>query len=150
MVAVAFLVFRIFVRIRSFKTLYVDDVLVIVAWALMLANSIVWQSQKNALYAQYEFAAGKKTITPYAVLREQRLLRCEFISFLIFYCSLWCIKLSILLFFRRLHRGQIIKRQKTWWWCVLGFTVATWVLCVGLISYQCLLRPFKWIFRKYR
>lgn len=60
MVAVAFLVFRIFVRVGSFKTLYVDDVLVIVAWALMLANSIVWQNQKNALYAQYDLRLVKR------------------------------------------------------------------------------------------
>ena len=148
-VALAFLCFRIFVRIKSFKTLYVDDVLVIVAWALILASSIVWQTQKNVLYAQYELAAGTKAFTPLAISQEQTLLRCEFVIFLMTYCSLWCVKLSILLFFRRLHRGQIMKRQKIWWWCVLGFTIATWVLSVGLIQYQCLLKPFEWILRKY-
>lgn len=146
-VALAFLVFRIFVRIKSFKRMYADDFLVISAWAMILASSIIWQTQKHALYAQY--ALTTESLTPHVISQEQTLLRIELVIIMMFYCSLWCVKLSILLFFRRLQQGQSIRKQEIWWWCVFGFTVATWVICIGLIQYQCLARSFESIVRKY-
>ncbi len=145
-VALAFLVFRIFVRIKSFKRMYADDFLVISAWAMILASSIIWQTQKHALYAQY--APTTESLTPHFISQQRTVLRLELVIFLMYHCSLWCVKLSVLLFFRRLQQGQSIRKQKIWWWCVLSFTIATWVISIGLVQYQCLVRSFEWIARK--
>ena len=144
-VALGFLVFRIFVRVKSFKRIYADDFFVMAAWIMILASSIIWQTQKDALYAQYELASGKATLTPQLVSQNQTLLRTQLSIIMMFYCSLWSVKLSFLLFFRRLQQGQNVKGQRIWWWCVMGFTIATWASCIGDIQYQCLVTSFEWI-----
>lgn len=50
---------------------------------------------------------------------------------ILFYSSLWSIKISFLLFFRRL--GMNVKNQKLLWWPVFGITVATYFACIGTI-----------------
>ena len=107
---------------------------------------LIWQTQKHALYAQY--APTTESLTPHFISQQRTVLRLELVIFLMYHCSLWCVKLSILLFFRRLQQGQSIRKQKIWWWCVLSFTVATWVISIGLVQYQCLVRSFEWIARK--
>ena len=61
-----------------------------------------------------------------------------------FYTSLWAIKTSFLLFFRRL--GHNVTGQKVIWWCVFGFTVASYFVCIGDIQYTCLAAPLENIF----
>ena len=62
---------------------------------------------------------------------------------ILFYTSLWSIKISFLLFFRRL--GNNVKHQKILWWPVFGFTVATYFACIGSIQYPCLVRSFTYL-----
>lgn len=62
---------------------------------------------------------------------------------ILFYSSLWSIKISFLLFFRRL--GTNVKNQKLLWWPVFGITVATYFACIGTIQYSCLLRSFEYL-----
>ena len=138
-IALAFLVFRIFVRVKSFKTLYSDDLLVMAAWCMILATSIIWQTQKKALEAQRELAAGAIPQTDDVSSLIQNLQRMQFPIFVLFYCSLWSVKLSFLLFFRRLQEGQTARGPKIWWWCVLSFVIVTWASCVGDLPWRCLM-----------
>lgn len=62
---------------------------------------------------------------------------------ILFYSSLWSIKISFLLFFRRL--GTNVKHQKLIWWPVFGFTIATYFACIGSIQYPCLVRSFMYL-----
>jgi hypothetical protein len=63
------------------------------------------------------------------------------IAFLIlFFSALWSIKISFLLFFRRL--GQNVRGQKVVWWPVFGFTIATYFACIGTIQYPCFVSSF--------
>lgn len=146
-ISLGFLAFRIFVRISSFRRIYVDDILVLVAWLLFLASAIIWQSQQTAIYDQFAEVAGTMAPTPEWLAAEKTLLRAEAATITMYYTSLWIVKLSFLLFFRRL--GQNVKGHTTWWWCVLAFTVATWFTCIGSISFNCLLRPLQYIYSKF-
>jgi hypothetical protein len=58
----------------------------------------------------------------------------------LFYSSLWKIKLSFLIFFRKL--GQNVKGQKALWWCVSAFTAASYLVCIGNLEYNRLVPPF--------
>ena len=49
--------------------------------------------------------------------------------------ALWLVKFSFLLFFRKL--GNHVRRQKILWWAVLGFTSASYVVCIGLGPFEC-------------
>lgn len=58
------------------------------------------------------------------------------VVFVFFYTSLLAVKVSFLLFFKRL--GQNVRWQKFLWWCVLAFTVTTYLVSIGIIPYRCL------------
>lgn len=49
-----FVMFRVFVRIKVFRKLWADDALVIFAWLLLLITAVLWQTQFEALYTQFE------------------------------------------------------------------------------------------------
>ena len=61
-----------------------------------------------------------------------------------FYTSLWAVKISFLLFFKRL--GQNVIGQKVLWWCVFAFTLASYFICIGDIPFSCLVAPWEDIF----
>lgn len=64
----------------------------------------------------------------------------QLVVLIFFYTSLYTVKLSFLLFFKRL--GHNVYRQKYIWWPVLIFTLATYFVCIGDIQYKCIIRPF--------
>ena len=145
-ISLAFLVFRIFVRIKSFRRIYADDVLVLIAWLVFFASTVIWQSQQTAMYEQFALSKGTFIPTPAQLEAERTFLRSEVATIFMYYTVLWTVKLSFLVFFRRL--GQKVRGQKIWWWCVTGFTIATWATCIGTIGYKCLLRSLDYIFGK--
>ena len=61
----------------------------------------------------------------------------------LFYSALWAIKISFLLFFKRL--GTNVQGQKLIWGLVFGITLATYFVCIGTIQYPCLLPSFEYI-----
>lgn len=130
-ISLFFLAFRIFVRIKSFRRIYLDDVLTLIAWLMFLATASIWQSQLAAMYEGFTISSGTVIPTPEQLSAEIILLRAEFAITCMYYTSLWMIKLSFLVFFRRL--GEKVRGQKIWWWCVTSFTVATWLTCMGLL-----------------
>lgn len=138
--------FRFYVRIKSFRKLYADDYIVIVAWLMFLATAITWQTHVQALYRQFGFTAQSIVPTPTNLAAERALLRSEVPLVMLFYTCLWAVKLSFLLFFRRL--GQQVRGQKFWWWCVFGVTVATWVTSITTIQWNCNLKPVEYVFSK--
>ena len=65
---------------------------------------------------------------------------------ILFYSSLWSIKISFLILFRRL--GTNVRHQKLLWWPVFAFTIATYFACIGATQYSCLVRSFEYISTK--
>ncbi|MCJ1262604.1 hypothetical protein MMC22_002474 [Lobaria immixta] len=143
-ISLAFLAFRIFVRIKSFRRIYADDVLVLIAWLLFFVRAVIGQSQLTAMYQQFALSKGTFIPTPAQLEAERTFLRSNVATVFLYYTVLWTVKLSFLVFFRRL--GQKVRGQKIWWWCVTGFTIATWAACIGTIGYKCLLGSLDYIF----
>ncbi|MCJ1422458.1 hypothetical protein MMC29_000338 [Sticta canariensis] len=144
--SLSFLAFRLFVRIRSFGRIYADDVLVLVAWLLFFASVVILQSQQTAMYNQYALAWGTLIPTPEELKAEETFMHTEVAIIIMYYTSLWTVKLSVLVFFRRL--GQKVRGQKIWWWCITSFTVATWAICIGTMRPQCFLRSLDYVIAK--
>lgn len=114
--------------------------MVITAWASLLGTSILWQIRAPSFYENYAVMAGQR---PYdlAYINEQKIFLLNLLALnILFYSSLWLVKLSFLLFFWRL--GWKVKGPKIWWWCILIITLLTWVTCIATIDYRCLLNPF--------
>ena len=148
-VSLGFIAFRIGVRIKCFKRIWADDYLIIGAWILLLATASIYQSQKINLYNHYPLLVGEIPATPENLAKEVSLLKAEVAEFYLFYTALWMVKLSVLLFFKRIFAERRLDQWlKTWWWFVTGFTVITWAACLGTIPYSCLLNPLPWIVGK--
>ena len=95
-----------------------------------LANAALWQKTANKLYAVIAVDNVQRSLPP---------LHSILTSYLLYYTALWSIKLSFLLFFRKL--GIDIRRQRIFWYCVLGYTVASYIICLGTIDYKCFVEP---------
>ena len=149
-VALAFIFFiaRIGVRIKAFKKLFADDALVLFACLLLLINTIIWQVSKSDLYLNLEVSSGQ-IFPPPANFPERttRYLRRAVALIIFFYTGLWAIKLSFLIFFKRL--GHNVRNQKAVWWTVFAITVATYCATLGTIEYRCLAGSFTYILGEY-
>ncbi|KAL8885051.1 MAG: hypothetical protein Q9205_006905, partial [Flavoplaca limonia] len=144
-VSLSFVIFRLIVKIRSYRKIYSDDYLVITAWILLLGSAVLWQFMSPNLYDLFAVTSGQKPLTPDFITKNADLLRSITPFSLLFYSCLWTIKLSFLLFFRRL--GFNVRGQKIWWWCVLIITILSWMVTVADHDYKCSLRPLIWIWR---
>ncbi|KAL8866795.1 MAG: hypothetical protein Q9174_006079 [Haloplaca sp. 1 TL-2023] len=142
-VSLCFLVFRLVVKIRSFRRVYSDDCLVIFSWVLLLGSAALWQVQSVNLYELYAVESGQKPLTLGFIDTNTELLRSLTPFAILFYTCLWVIKLSFLLFFRRL--GLNVRGQKIWWWTVLVITVLTWIATIADNDYKCSLEPIEFI-----
>lgn len=93
-VSLSFVAFRIFVRIKSFRRIYADDALVLIAWLMFLASAVIWQSQQTAMYEQFALSTGNVIPTPEQLAAERTFLRSEVATISMYYTSLWIVKLS--------------------------------------------------------
>jgi hypothetical protein len=141
-VAFLFLIFRLFVRIHTFRRLFLDDLLTTAAWLMLLGQAIIWQTQLEAMYEQVQLAIGKLAPTAEVMERNAIFSRAELLVLFLFYSCLWSIKGSFLVFFWRI--GANLRPYKIWFWCVLAFTIASYAISVGDIQYPCLLMNEMW------
>ncbi|RAL08034.1 uncharacterized protein BO97DRAFT_408592 [Aspergillus homomorphus CBS 101889] len=138
-----FVLFRVVVRFGSFRRLYVDDYLVVLAWAIMLTTAIIWQIEGQVLYAFYAISAGTQSYTPEILPKFGRFMQFIAPLTILFYSGLWCVKFSFLAFFLRL--GSKIRSHRIWWFVVLFATVAVWIASVADIDYKCSLGGLEYI-----
>lgn len=110
---------------------------------MKLVGTILWQIKVLVLYKLFAVGAGKNPLDVGFAHRDATLLRIAVLFSILFYSALWLVKLSFLMFFRRL--GSKVKGQKIWWWCILAFTVLSWVLCITDIQYKCALNLYAFI-----
>ena len=131
--------FRIYVRLRVCRRIFDDDVLVILAWLVLLICAALWHVQGTlkllfeSLYI--EFGAERQPSTYYQehVLSWLRMMFAETFLGII---GLWCIKFAFLALSRRL--GHNVKGQKVLWRTILVLTTAGLAISVGVLYYPCM------------
>lgn len=103
---------------------------------MLLASGVSWQIESAGLYDQYAVSSGRKPFTADFIESDLYFLRAAIVpANILFYSCLWTVKLSFLIFFRRLFTH--FRGHRIWWWCVLIFTILTWVACIADIHYEC-------------
>lgn len=125
------------------KRFFSDDCLVIVAWLLSFGISIIYTVLVDQAFEVVSFGAGLLYPAPRDFpVRTQQFYRSWTSSFMVFYTSLWCIKLSFLLFFHRLIPDSL--RSLRWhWWGVLAVTVPSYAICFATLPYPCTFSSFE-------
>ena len=114
----------------------IDDYFVLLASAFVLAYAITMQIYAHKMYYTIAVAAGLQIPgLDDASVAESYFKACAALL-LMFYSALWAVKLSFLLFFRRL--GQNIVGQRRVWWPVFILKVLLYIACIGAIQYPCL------------
>ena len=136
-VSFCFLLFRFYVRLKTFRRLDIDDPLVFAAWLMTLANAIIWQVTANELYDVIAVDSGQRYMpSPEYFSRVSIIFHGLIATYVLYYTALWSIKLSFLLFFRNL--SKTIRRQMLLWYLVSAFTIASYIGCLCMINYKCL------------
>lgn len=137
---------RTFSRIKIFKRIWADDAFVIFALILVIANAIIWQIHAQAMFDLMAVSAEIESPGPNFISRSESYSKATVAVIIFFYSTLWSVKMSFLLFFRRL--GTNVFSQKYIWWPVFIFTLATYFSCIGTIQYNCLVVPLQVIMEK--
>ncbi|PYH98112.1 hypothetical protein BO71DRAFT_345700 [Aspergillus ellipticus CBS 707.79] len=132
-----FIAARTLARIFTFRRLWLDDAFAISAWVMLLASAIAWQTQLYNMYLIFQLEDGTATMSLEVMAKLVALGKAECTVLILFYSALWTIKASFLLFFRRL--GGTDRTWNIWFWCVVGFAIATYAVVIGDIQYSCLL-----------
>lgn len=136
-----FVAFRAWVRLRAFKKFFVDDAFVLVALVMLLATAILWQCVSKYMYQALYIASGESLVIPPTFIADsQTYLRAMLALIFFFTTGLWSVKISFLLFFRRL--GENVSGQEVHWWTAFAFTVATYFVSIGTIQFHCLTPAF--------
>lgn len=146
-VTLLFFVMRIYVRIKSFHRVFWDDFLVLIAWLMLVATAIIWHYAKVGLYVLSDVLSGQQRYPPDFNSKVEGYLRLSLAVIILFYSSLWCVKLSFLIFFQRL--GRNVRRQKIIWWSVLTVVVASYFAILGTPPFHCFLSRFEVIASEY-
>lgn len=133
----ATLICRVVSRFQGPRRLYWDDALVVFSWLLSLATAATWQWAVKDMYYIMNVQAGKATYDASRYLVALRVwLNASLIAAVFFYTGLLLVKLSFLVFFRRL--GKIIYNFKYIWWPVLIVTLGSYFSAIGNANYKCL------------
>lgn len=113
---------------------------------MILANSIVWQYAKTGLYLLLDVQSGRQLPPPDFASKIEEYLRASIATIILFYSSLWCVKLSFLIFFQRL--GRNVQWQRVIWWSVFVVVIASYFSVIGTIEWHCLISRFEVIARE--
>ncbi|CAI7587896.1 unnamed protein product [Penicillium glandicola] len=130
-----FVVFRIYAQVTSFRQLFLDDFLVIVAWIIILTAAIIWQVEGKVLYELYAISAGKKPFTVEFLPKYNKFMRFNAPFEILFYSALWCVKFSFMALFYRISAK--IRSLRIWWFVVLFCTASVYIASVADIEYKC-------------
>ncbi|KAG4025962.1 hypothetical protein MFRU_047g00260 [Monilinia fructicola] len=130
---------RTFSRIKTFKSLYNDDIFAFLALALALASAILWQIHAQEMFDLMAVSAQIKIPGADFVARSEAYSKASGVVIVLFYSTLWSVKFSFLLFIRRL--GSHVAKVEYLWWPITVFTMCTYFACIGTIQYHCLFVP---------
>ena len=139
---------RLAIRLKAFRRIYADDVLVLIACLFLTANTLIWQFTKGNFYELIAVESGQLYPPPADLPQPARTyLKRSVAVIAFFYSGLWAIKFSFMLFFRRL--GRNIRHRKVIWWTILAVIIASWLACLGTIQYRCLTGSSEYIESKF-
>lgn len=114
----------------------------IFAWALMLAVTIVTQVFADAMYKVSDILSGRVLPSPQFSIWSTQTGRAGLAIIILSITSLWAIKISFLVFFKRLGTEKI-RSLRIHWWIVTILTILTYFANFPHIEYVCMVGSFE-------
>ncbi|KAK4168776.1 hypothetical protein QBC43DRAFT_106231 [Cladorrhinum sp. PSN259] len=144
-VTLIFLSVRLYARVRGPRRIYWDDAFIILTALIILATAILWQMTADNMYYVMAVVAGVRQYDGSDLLGDlARFLRGAAVAMTLYHISLVTIKVSLLLFFRRIGEHQ--DRLRYVWWPVMVFTLATGVAMLANFQWSCFFGDYERIF----
>ncbi|KAK0744608.1 hypothetical protein B0T21DRAFT_389898 [Apiosordaria backusii] len=135
------LVIRLYTRWRTFRKLFWDDGFVIISWLIVFINAVVWATQWWNMYAIIWWGAGLQPYPP-PLDDIKQWMDCLLAMQLLIFTCLTCVKVALLLFFRRLYGKSESKRQKQYWWFTMISTLVVYIISMTTPQFKCYTNDF--------
>ena len=130
------MIFRVYVRLRLSRRLFPDDSFVVAAWLFYVALAIIFQTQINSMWIAINAGSHQQEqLSLDNIERVNVFLHLQTEAWVLSLTALWLVKFSFLLFFRKL--GNHVRRQRILWRAVIGFTSASYFVCISLGPFKC-------------
>ena len=132
--------FRAYARWKVFRRYFFDDAFVLLAWVFFVAQMALCQVMLPTLNELNKIAREAATQGS-LILPADTSSKLEFLEYTSmacsfgFTCTLWAIKASFLIFFRRL--GRQVEWQNVFWYFALAITVIGFIMFLPVWSYKC-------------
>ncbi len=126
--ATAFVIARFWIRAIKHRFFVGEEIPIHIAWACMMAVCINFIVLTPTLYKIAAVLRDERPADADYVKDVELSLRIFFVNFPLFWSSLWCVKIAMLVQCKRL-----VERQRThtiFWWCILAFTGASYLACI--------------------
>ncbi|KAK4160310.1 hypothetical protein QBC43DRAFT_220076 [Cladorrhinum sp. PSN259] len=134
--ATVFLAVRIYARLVAARRLFYDDALVIFAALLVVTMAAIWQCNAPDMYYVLKVSAGAPPDDIGDLLRKlKRTMNITGVAQVLFCSTLTAVKLSVVLFFRRIDMN--VDKLRHVWWPLVGFILALWAVSIGTNPWQC-------------
>jgi hypothetical protein len=130
--------------------LFADDAFAIGALICFTVMAIMNQVQRDYIYMEIDLLSNPAALRPpfttedgiaNGVAVESKL---QFAAILFFWSCLWCIKGSLMMFYRRLFVG--VNGYMKWWWMVAMFCIITWLASILTNFLSCIPISRRWSF----
>ncbi|KAI9677634.1 MAG: hypothetical protein M1817_006589 [Caeruleum heppii] len=119
-------ILRLYIRRTRLHRLFWDDSFHILAWALLLISAVLNTLLSPVLYSVIKITNGEAPLTlEFLDVQTPTFVRWQFVLIFLFWSTLWAVKISFLIFYRRFFDG--LKWQLIAWWAVTIFTVLAYV-----------------------
>lgn len=118
---------RAYVRIAKQGRLHEDDFALFFGLATYITLCALYLADIPYLYSVMEWLSGHRALSPEVVADYTQMMKYNWAVTLFFWAVLWSVKISLLLFFRRVILNTNFIRA---WWVILVFTILTFIGCV--------------------
>lgn len=120
---------RFFCRWRVKRQISVDDVFVFLALIILICMAILYVLVTPIMFDLDAISAGRQEPQPDLAARAAFYLKCQFAIIVMFWTTLWAVKLAILFFYKNLF--NTLPKQMTLWWAVLFIVILFYLGCWG-------------------
>ncbi|KAI4195499.1 MAG: hypothetical protein LQ350_007166 [Teloschistes chrysophthalmus] len=104
-IAILFAFLRFIIRLYALRKLLEDDVAVMFALLLLLSLAIMYRYATPIMFELNDIATGKEKLTPDFISRAAVFLKLQFAIIVLFWTTIWVVKISFLIFYRTLFSG---------------------------------------------
>lgn len=126
-VAIIFTLVRTAIRLHVFRRLYADDACVYFALVVLLLTGILTTRIIPIMFEFEYILHGERGITAGFVQRVNFFLRTQFAIIVLFWTSIWAVKFSFLVWYRKLL--VVPSNRMVFWWGVSIFTFLAYIGC---------------------